>query len=110
MMLRNMFVREEGNALVIGEGILAEWLDQREPLSFGPTPTPFGTVSVRVEPLEDSVRVQIDGAWREPHPTLHIRLVGTAPVEVAATDATEVMIARERHDAPETATSEVPSQ
>lgn len=50
-MMRNAFLREEGDALVIGSGLLPEWLSAGETLSFGPAPTAFGTVSVEVSPV-----------------------------------------------------------
>jgi hypothetical protein len=50
MMIRNLFVREEGGSLVLGTGLFPRWLAKREPLFFGPTLTPFGPVTVRVEP------------------------------------------------------------
>src|SRR5206468_11068170 len=48
MMIRNMFVREEADRLVIGSGLLPQWLEVGSALSFGPTLTPWGTVSVHV--------------------------------------------------------------
>jgi hypothetical protein len=46
MMMRSLFVREEGSALILGSGIFPEWLEQDIPLSFGPTLVPGGVVSV----------------------------------------------------------------
>ena len=46
LMIRNMFVREEKESLIIGSGIPKEWLHQSEEISFGPAPTPFGTISI----------------------------------------------------------------
>ena len=48
MMIRNCFVREEGERLVVGSGLFAEWLDASEGVSFGPTLTPWGPVTVRI--------------------------------------------------------------
>ncbi len=48
MLIRNLFVREEGNTLVLGSGILPEWIESGCLLSFGPTKTPFGPVSVKL--------------------------------------------------------------
>ncbi|HZK13899.1 MAG TPA: hypothetical protein VFC55_05235, partial [Desulfobaccales bacterium] len=49
LMIRNCFVREEGDGLVLGAGIAPQWLDSKETLSFGPAPTPFGIIQVSVE-------------------------------------------------------------
>lgn len=46
MLIRNLFVREEGRSLVLGSGILPEWMGNEGLLSFGPTKTPYGPVSV----------------------------------------------------------------
>ncbi len=65
MMIRNLFVREEGDHLVIGAGILPRWLETDEALQFGPTLTPFGAVSVAVS--VSPRQVSVEGQWfREP--------------------------------------------
>jgi hypothetical protein len=46
MMIRNLFVREEKNTLILGSGIFPEWINTGSKISFGPTRTPFGPVSV----------------------------------------------------------------
>ncbi len=48
MLIRNLFVREEGKTLILGSGILPEWIESAKTLSFGPTKTPFGPVSVKL--------------------------------------------------------------
>lgn len=50
-MMRNAFMVEEGDTLVLGLGLLPEWLDACEPLTFGPAPSLFGTISVSVTPV-----------------------------------------------------------
>jgi hypothetical protein len=47
MMMRSLFIREEGRTLILGSGIFPEWLEQDTPLCFGPTLVPGGVVSVR---------------------------------------------------------------
>ena len=46
MMMRSLFIREEGSMLILGSGIFPEWLQQDTPLSFGPTLVPGGFVTV----------------------------------------------------------------
>ena len=60
MMMRSLFVREEGDNLVIGAGIPPDWLAAGEPLAFGPTPTPIGVVSVEIRPEGDRLQVRLD--------------------------------------------------
>ena len=77
MMIRNCFVREEADELVIGSGILKEWGDA----SFGPTLTAWGTVSVRLE----GSRVFVEGKWRGAAPRLRVEVPGFAPVQAEGT-------------------------
>lgn len=48
-MIRNLFVREEGSRLIVGSGIFSEWIEKRQPIRFGPTLTPDGPLSIRME-------------------------------------------------------------
>lgn len=83
--IRAAFVREEDDALVIGSGLLPEWLEPREPLFFGPTATPWGTVSVTIRPTEEGAwSTEVQGQWR-----------GEAPeIRIAVPDAAELACAR----------------
>ena len=76
MMVRNAFVREEGDRIILASGILPEWLEQSERLSFGPAPTRSGDVTVSIEPRGDTVEVGWEGRWRELPPVLEVRLPG----------------------------------
>lgn len=77
MMVRNCFVREEGASLVIGSGILPEWLSDG-PVSFGPTLTTWGDVSVRL----DGETLSLDVTWRaDPPPRILISVPGFQSVE-----------------------------
>ncbi|MCB1131762.1 MAG: hypothetical protein KDN05_11570 [Verrucomicrobiae bacterium] len=80
MMMRNCFVREEHDALVIGAGLLPEWLEDGAPLEFGPTPTAHGEVTVRL----DGDRLGVHGRWRGETPVLRIRVPGFRPQEASA--------------------------
>lgn len=70
MMIRNCFVREEDNHLVIGSGILPEWLGGEA--SFGPTLTPWGRVSVRLK----SNQLELDAEWHERPPHVIVAVPG----------------------------------
>ncbi len=74
VMQRNCFVREEGESLFLGAGIFPEWLTQPKPLSFGPTPTPFGKVTVQITPEDDCVIVAWQGDWRSEPPKICVCL------------------------------------
>ena len=84
LMMRNCFVREEGDRLVLGSGIAQSWLEPGAPIRFGPAPTPFGTVSVDISTEATGtgrrVRVSWRGDWRAATPAIQGRLPGFAPV------------------------------
>ena len=77
MMMRNCFVRQEADHLVIGSGILPEWMATGEELSFGPTPTAWGTVTVRL----DKGNLTIEGTWREEDPRIEVAVAGYSATE-----------------------------
>jgi hypothetical protein len=82
MMMRNCFVREEADHLVIGSGIFPEWMEGGGEMGFGPTLTAWGPVSVIVS---DS-RVILDAQWREAPPLVKIRVPGFKPIEACASN------------------------
>jgi hypothetical protein len=76
LMMRHLFVREEGDTLVLGAGLFPRWLEKREPLSFGPTLTPFGPVTLRLEPMPSGFRLSLEARWRAQPPSLIVRVPG----------------------------------
>jgi hypothetical protein len=91
LMLRNCFVREEGEGLILCQGVPARWLAGGAPLSFGPAPTAFGPVSITVERREDPARLTVGwhGVWHGEAPVIQVRLPGWQPI-VAKPHATAV--------------------
>jgi hypothetical protein len=88
LMIRNAFVREEGDTLVLASGIRPAWLAAGETLRFGPAPTVFGTVSVTVEPEPgQAATVRWEGVWRQPPAAIEVRLPGHAAMTCAPGDA-----------------------
>lgn len=81
MMIRNCFVREESDHLVIGSGILPEWLEGGE-ISFGPTLTTWGSITVRI----DGSRLSWDATWRDHAPPIEIAVPGFVGKIAAATE------------------------
>jgi hypothetical protein len=76
LMVRNSFIREEGNTLFIGSGIFPSWHRKNTPFSFGPAPTSFGEVSVQVVPREQGLEVSWSGNWRKFPPAIEVGLPG----------------------------------
>ncbi len=92
MIMRALFVREEGGGLVLGSGIPREWLERRETLSFGPTPTPWGPVEVALEPLAEGHRIRVNGAWRGSPPRLHACVPGFRQCEIPADGEPQMLV------------------
>jgi len=82
MMIRNCFVREEADHLVIGSGILPEWLENGSTVRFGPTLTAWGSLSVEAS----AVRVKFEANWRSAAPRVKIAVPGFAPIEAGPGD------------------------
>ena len=76
LIMRNSFVREEEDRLVLASGIPRSWLEQNKVLSFGPAPTPYGDLSVIIDPAPEKVTVSWEGRWRGPVPPIEVRLPG----------------------------------
>jgi len=89
LMIRNCFVREEGEGLILLSGISEQWLKPGAPLSFGPAPTPFGDLSISLKTTNKKIHVRWQGAWRKAPPRIEVRLPGCAPV-YPENDITEV--------------------
>ena len=82
MMMRNSFVREEKDFLVIGSGILPEWLVEGGEIHFGPTLTAWGPVSVRLAGLLLTLSAQ----WRDTAPNIKIAVPGFLAIEADPSD------------------------
>lgn len=82
MMMRNCFVREEAGELILGSGILPEWLAAGSELRFGPTLTAWGPVSVRLL----GSRLFLDAKWHGEPPRLTVAVPGFAPVHGSPSD------------------------
>ncbi|WP_111495284.1 hypothetical protein [Marinobacter bohaiensis] len=77
LMIRNCFVREEDDVLVLCAGIPERWLDQDQPIRFGPAPTAFGPISLCIRPAADGAhRVEWQADWFSEAPTLDLQLPG----------------------------------
>ncbi|MDA8165864.1 MAG: hypothetical protein M0017_12635, partial [Desulfobacteraceae bacterium] len=80
LLLRNCFVREEGERLVLASGIPAAWLAAGEELRLGPTLTPHGELTVIVSPRPGGARVRWRPRWRHQAPVIDVQLPGHEPV------------------------------
>lgn len=92
LMLRNCFVREEGDRLVLCGGVPQRWLDGNATVSFGPAPTAFGSVSVSVvRDPQGNANVEWHGDWHREPPPIEIRLPGHAVLSPSPGDSSAVV-------------------
>ena len=84
MMIRHCFVREENDGLILRQDLAPRWLGAGTPFEFGPAPTAFGpmTIRVSVEAAHHAVHVSWDAAWRDRQPPIDIRLPGYPAMRV----------------------------
>ncbi len=80
LMMRNSFVREEGECLILASGVPARWLEGGEEVSFGPTPSRWGPVTVDISSVDGEPRVRWKVEWRTKPQKVEIRLPGREPV------------------------------
>ncbi len=80
LMVRNCFVREERDHLIVGSGLSARWLDDCKPIHFGPAPTPFGAITIDIRQNGDSISVRWDADWFTDAPKIEVNVPGWQPV------------------------------
>ena len=83
LMMRSLFLQEEDRGLVLAAGIPGEWLRSGGELSFGPTLTAFGSVTVSVHPGPDGARVAWNGKWHARPACVIVRLPGHKPATIS---------------------------
>jgi len=91
LMLRNCFVREEGNRLILCSGIPQIWLDKKQTITFGPAPTSFGDIQISIIPQGQNILIEWQGRWFTKEPPIDIQLPGFKKVGVSpATNSLEL--------------------
>ncbi|MEQ9411773.1 MAG: hypothetical protein RIK87_28920 [Fuerstiella sp.] len=87
MMIRNCFVREEQDRLIIGSGLYREWFEQNADIAFGPTLTRWGRLSVRIVEPQTRPLLVIDEHWHSTAPRIDVRVPGFQPIENVKPDS-----------------------
>ncbi len=83
MMVRNCFLREENDSLILCQGVPARWFKGDAVVSFGPAPTAFGTLTLELIPADSHIKVSWDASWHtELPPRIEVRLPGFPPMIV----------------------------
>ncbi len=94
MMIRNLFVREENDRLILGAGLLPQWLQQQATLSLGPTPTPYGPLHIQFEREDGSLKMKLEADWRSQPGLLEIAPPGFEPQQIMTPPARLELILR----------------
>lgn len=76
LMMRSLFVREEGSKLILLSGIPPSWVTGSSKISFGPTLTSFGSIKVTIEQSEEMIDVCWDAKWHREAPAIDVALCG----------------------------------
>jgi len=85
--MRALFLREEDDGrLLIGTGIFPQWLAAETELSYGPSPTAWGPVSVHIRVRDTGCRVSLEAQWHETAPEIVVDLPGYRPQTVHRID------------------------
>ncbi len=91
MIIRNCFVREEGNRLILCSGIPLVWLTKNQTIAFGPAPTSFGDIQISIKPQGQNILVVWHGLWFTKEPPIDIQLPGFKSVRIPpATNSLEL--------------------
>ena len=72
--VRSMFVREEGDSLVIGSGIPAHWHYANERLAYGPTWTPWGKLELTIQFESETAEVSWKASWHTTAPKVRVAI------------------------------------
>jgi len=98
LMIRNCFVRDEGDGLIFCSGIPLSWLDKNQTMSFGPAPTNFGNVQITIRPDSEFVRIEWLGDWFGREPSIDIHLPGFKKIRIVPSTHFIEMRRKDIHD------------
>lgn len=95
--VRNMFIREEAEELVVGSGIPAHWHYADERLAYGPTWTPWGSLEVAIQFHTESAEINWSAHWHTPPPTVRVAIPCFHERSVDMSEATGTLTVRSNH-------------
>jgi len=91
LMIRNCFVREENERLILCSGIPRIWLEKKQTIRFGPAPTNFGDIQISIKPQGKNILIEWRGQWFTKEPPIDIHLPGFRQVRISpATNSLEL--------------------
>jgi hypothetical protein len=82
-MIRNLFVREEGDRSIFGSGIFPQWIATGETIRFGPALTFDGPLSISLKRKKDGVTVTLEAEKDLASAGVEIRVPGHRPRSVS---------------------------
>lgn len=83
LMVRNCFVREEEEKLILCSGIPVAWLAAGTEAALGPTFTRFGSIQIGIKTEGGKIKIQWAGHWHHgKEPAIEVCLFGHAPVRI----------------------------
>lgn len=81
LMIKNCFVREESDRLILGSGVFPEWYNKSQSAVLENVPTPYGLINVRIDQGDKDIRVSWEMERDQEHsPDIQIKLPGYHPV------------------------------
>jgi hypothetical protein len=93
LMIRNCFVREENEGLILCSGIPQIWLDKKQTIALGPAPTSFGDIQISIKPQGENILIEWHGQWFKNEPAIDIQLPGFKKVRIIpATNSLELKV------------------
>jgi hypothetical protein len=95
IMMVNLFVVEENDKLIIGKGILKDWLKEGHNISIGPVWTSFGQIVININRNQEKLFVNWQGQWFTKQPQIRIELPGFQKI-IAEAEKTGVELEVER--------------
>ncbi len=91
LMIRNCFVREENEGLILCSGVPKTWLEKKQMIAFGPAPTRFGDIQISIKPQGQNILIEWHGQWFAREPLIDIHLPGFRKVRASpATNSLEL--------------------
>lgn len=91
LMIRNCFVREEEDRLLLCSGIPSTWLKEEQELSFGPVLTNFGRLHLTIRPAPGKVKIEWQAEWYKGVPPIEIRFPGQPVIEPLPQETSAVL-------------------
>jgi hypothetical protein len=80
IMLRNIFVREENDYLVLCAGVPLQWLEESKELYFGPALTTFGEIKIWIKPSGNKTTIEWECGFHKTPSKIEVRLLEQEPM------------------------------